>query len=431
MKLLPIDAIKIRPNRQRKEFNPESLASLGSSILENGLINAITIETYDQPYLVAGERRLKTVASFTKDYHYGEFLVDAGLIPCIAQGELSEEEREAMELAENFDRENLTWQELVSAQARLHTLRSKQAEARGEVQTFRQTAIELSGDKSVSTLQVAVREATILQPFLNDPEVGKAKTVKEAINIARKKLTQEFHIALSNKFDLANTKSENTLIIGSCLDEIQKLPRGYFDVILVDPPYGIGADKMAPLSGSQSGQTHEYDDTFDGAQKVWVHILQEGARVCKPQAHLYMFCDFRYFLHLKELCLAYGWSPWPTPIIWHKPSGGMLGDSLHGPRKSYETILFASRGNKVVQGVYLDVIIENPSDASLHAAAKPVAVYDNLLRRSCVPGDRVLDPCCGSGTIFPAANRRRVVATGIELSPTHGALAGSRINGED
>ena len=31
-----------------------------------------------------------------------------------------------------------------------------------------------------------------------------------------------------------------------------------------------------------------------------------------------------------------------------------------------------------------------------------------------LPGDRVLDPCCGSGTIFRAAALTKTIATGIE-----------------
>lgn len=431
MKLLAIDTIKVHPERQRKEFDEAKLASLAKSIQDNGLINAITVETYEKPYLVTGERRLRALTDKVGNYKYSGTPITKGFIPCVAQGELTEEEREACELAENLDRENLTWQEVVNAQARLHTLRSWQASGRKEVQTFKDTAIELAGEKSISTMQQEVRTATILQPFMEDPEVKNAKTEKEAYNIVRKKLQQEFNVALAQRFDVDKIKSENKLIVGSCTSILPTLDLGQFDVIITDPPYGINAHTMAPLSGSRSGVMHEYEDTLENATKVWESIFYFGGKACKLQAHLYMFCDFRHWWTLVNLAELAGWQVWPTPIIWHKPTGGMLGDSTHGPRKSYETILYASKGNKTLQGVYLDVIIANPTDSSLHAAAKPVEVYENLLRRSCIPGDRVLDPCCGSGTIFPAANRRRVVATGIELSQIHASLAATRINGED
>jgi DNA modification methylase len=95
---------------------------------------------------------------------------------------------------------------------------------------------------------------------------------------------------------------------------------------------------------------------------------------------------------------------------------------------AYEPILFCSRGEKKVTSVYIDVISANPA-AELHAAEKPVSVITDLLRRSCVPGDRVLDPCAGSGTIFPAAKGLSVFATGMESVEKHYNTALIRMNG--
>jgi len=61
-----------------------------------------------------------------------------------------------------------------------------------------------------------------------------------------------------------------------------------------------------------------------------------------------------------------------------------------------------------------------------HAAEKPVDLYEDLLLRSAKPGNRVLDPCCGAGPIFPAANRLSLYATGIELDPNLGNISLSR-----
>lgn len=82
-------------------------------------------------------------------------------------------------------------------------------------------------------------------------------------------------------------------------------------------------------------------------------------------------------------------------------------------------------------GAYNDVIIMNGGDSILHAAAKPPALYAELLRRSTVPGMKVLDPCAGSGPIFVAANMLNLTADGIEVSMQHAATALSRINVKD
>lgn len=94
----------------------------------------------------------------------------------------------------------------------------------------------------------------------------------------------------------------------------------------------------------------------------------------------------------------------------------MLAKPEYGPRYTYETIMFASKGGKKVTGVYPDVLSHKTVLQPRHAAEKPVAVYMDLLQRSILPGDHVLDPFMGSGVIFPAANALKIRATGIELN---------------
>jgi hypothetical protein len=100
----------------------------------------------------------------------------------------------------------------------------------------------------------------------------------------------------------------------------------------------------------------------------------------------------------------------------------MLPRPDYAPRRTYETIMFASKGEKKVLKVASDTLVIPMVRGLLHGAQKPVALYEDLLSRSASPGDRVADPFCGSGTIFPAANRLRLKATGIELSEEYAAL---------
>ena len=60
-------------------------------------------------------------------------------------------------------------------------------------------------------------------------------------------------------------------------------------------------------------------------------------------------------------------------------------------------------------------------------AQKPIALYQDLLSRSYRPGDKVLDPFCGSGPIFPAAHSLKCEATGIEIEPGNYGISVSRI----
>jgi DNA modification methylase len=85
------------------------------------------------------------------------------------------------------------------------------------------------------------------------------------------------------------------------------------------------------------------------------------------------------------------------------------------------------KGKRKVLSLKSDVLTY-PSDTNEgHHAQKPVALFEDLLKRSARPGDNVLDPFCGSGTIFPACHSLRVKATGIELDKGFYGLAVKRL----
>ena len=408
---LPYNSIRISPNRQRREFDEKHLNELVESIRTDGLHQPIIVrQEGDEWFLVAGERRMRALRIL-----FPETPNDILHIPCINKGELDPITRERVELEENTIRKDLTWKERTDALARLHNLLVKEAELRGESHSKGDTALHVYGH--AGSARTSVRNATLLQNFMDDPDVAKSSSEVEAMNIVRKKLSAEFTAVLAERTD--NISSMNELREGDCREVLPILARNTYDCIITDPPFGINAHLMQPMSKSDSGVQHEYDDTFQNASKIWYDIFQYGFQLCKPDAALHMFYDFRHDKIIRQLARNCGWTVWPTPIIWYKPSGGNLGDSLHGPRKSYELILFCYKGNKQTTGVYSDVITLNNISNIDHAAAKPVDLYCNLLRRSTIPGMKVLDPCAGSGTIFPAARALSLLATGIESNPKH------------
>ncbi len=430
MQTLSLRDIVIPSNRQRRDFDPLAIADLATSIRTHGLLHAITVRN-DGHTLVAGERRLKAIATLTANYNYGEVEIPLGQVPIVRLCELDPLTLREVELEENTIRLDLTWQERDAAVAELHALRTAQAAERGETHTKARTVQELMG-RPASTGEAAalVSNAILVSSHLDDPDVAKAKTRKEALNIIKKKLTETHNATLAAKLQEQGIASRHSLIRGDCRLELAKLPDATFDIICTDPPYGIDADTFNPLSGSEAHTVHEYTDDLEYAVSIWMSIFKEGSRVCKPKAHLYMFFDIRHWEGLRNLAEQAGWWVWPRPIIWHKPAGGMLGDITRGPRRSYETILFASRGDRLVTKMSLDVIVANPR-AELHAAEKPVEVITNLLQRSCMPGDRVLDPCAGSGTIFEAATALTLTAIGIEMVEKHYNTALVRLNRGD
>lgn len=122
---------------------------------------------------------------------------------------------------------------------------------------------------------------------------------------------------------------------------------------------------------------------------------------------------------MREALAAAGWRVHRTPLIWHKPNGQRAPWPEHGPQRKWEMILYAVKGNKPVTKVMPD-LITCPSDENLgHNAQKPVALLEDLLRRSVKPGDHVLDCFAGSGSTLVAAHGLKCIATLVEKSTTH------------
>lgn len=401
-----ISEIKVE-NRQRREFNEEKIAELATSIRQKGLLHPIVLRD-DEATLVAGERRLRAIALL------GELdiaitcngqTLPQNHVPFTTISSLSEDDLVEAELEENILREDLTWKEEADAIARLHQLRKRQHEG----QTYTETARELAGDTVNNNDKTKVRESLIIQQHLEDPEVAKAKSAKEALKIINKKNQNELTKQLAEQFNIDDTP--HVFHLGDFRDYLHLIETSSVDVICTDPPYGIDADNF----GDQAGNVHGYEDSPEYFNEIMQTFANEASRVTKDKAHAYIFCDPRNFHYIEDLFRSRGWDVWPTPIIWNK-GNGMLPRPEHGPRRTYEYILYAIKGDRPVTAVYTDVItiagLQNPR----FGAEKPWELYENLLRRSVYPGNLVWDPFAGAGPIFEAANNCSVRVIATELS---------------
>jgi hypothetical protein len=126
-----------------------------------------------------------------------------------------------------------------------------------------------------------------------------------------------------------------------------------------------------------------------------------------------------------------GWYVFRTPLIAHKPNSGRVPLPTEGPRRQYETILYAIKGHKTVTSIYSDVISTQAEGGFLLGAQKPVALFVDLLKRSVRPGDTVLDSFAGTGTTVEAAHQMKCTATVLEMSADHYGMCLKRVEGMD
>lgn len=421
MIFVKLEDIVIPETRVRKEFNPEALKDLQESIENEGLFTPLLLQP-DERTLIAGERRLRAIKAIYAKNTLIDFdgnTIEFERVPCVILGLDDAEAILEAELNENIKRQQLTWQEQVEATEALYQLKKR----KGEVKNVSEFTTEVLNMPKGSL--TGIQDDIFLGGYVNDPEVSKAKSKKEALKILERRFDKKYRESLGKQFSEIR---HNQLILykGEMEQLFASTGEKDFDCIIGDPPYGISADKFA----NQKAVQHHYIDTLEYSNRLYLAIAKYGFKVTKPQAHLYVFCDPRRFEDLKVLFTQEYWIVWDWPLIWARDSNvGIAPRAEYGPRRTYECILFANKGNRRTLTLRPDVIRASHDQSIESGAHKPPALYKDLLERSCNPGDRVLDPCCGSGPIFAAAQQHKCAAVGFEIDAATAELARQRIEG--
>lgn len=427
---VPLHELVVPEYRQRKEIDGEALGELMASIEENGLLQPLVVRVEDSTYkLVAGERRLRALenlAGMGSRFRFGGAEWE-GHAPCVSLGELDQLAAESAELEENIRRVDLSWTDRAAASSRLAELRRKQSAARSEnPPTLKALADEIRGASDPAATESTRREL-ILAQHLHKPEISKAKSLDEAWKALKLEEQRQDFAARAQAIGATHNASIHTLIKADCIEWIRGAADSQFDVILTDPPYGMGADSFGDSGGRLKSQTHSYTDDASTWQNLIGILGAHWYRVAKEQAHLYICCDIDGFHYARDWLARVGWWVHRTPLINFKRDGSRVPWPQHGPQRKWELVLYANKGRKPVTHIYPDVIETKGDENFGHGAQKPVELYINLLKRSVRPGDSVLDCFGGTGTILPACHELQCRGTYIELDEVSYGIALKRL----
>lgn len=425
---LRLEQVQIPEYRQRKEIDGEKLAALMDSVGKVGLLHPIVVR--EGNVLVVGERRLRAISNLAgtgEGIRFGGEAWEAGFIPAIDIKTLSPEQAEEAELEENVCRVDLTWQERAAATDRLMAYRRHRAGVLGQpVPTVGEIALKVRGSEDGRNHEDTRREL-ILAQHLQDPEIAKAKSLKEGFEILRRREQTQRNIEKGREIGASLSRNSHTLVRANCIEWLNDQPAEQFDVICTDPPYGINAQDFGDADGRLKTQTHTYDDSPEAWRELMKALAGQLFRIAKKEAHLYICCDIDRFVELKEIMGDEGWEVHRTPIVNIKKDGSRVPWPYWGPQRKWEIILYAMKGKKPVTKIYPDYMETLGDDNLGHGAQKPVSMYLDLLKRSITPGDKILDPFCGTGTVFVAAHQMKCIATGVEQDENYYGIALKRL----
>ena len=181
---------------------------------------------------------------------------------------------------------------------------------------------------------------------------------------------------------------------------LRALPSESVDLVITDPPYeslekhrAIGTTTRLKHSKSSS---NDWFAIFPNAR--FPELFAEVYRVLRRNSHFYLFCDPETMFVAKPDGEKAGFKFW-KPLIWDKRKIGM---GYHY-RARYECILFFEKGKQKLNDLGIADIIEVPRISGGYPAEKPAAVSEVLIRQSTEPGQLVVDPFMGSGSVGVAA----------------------------
>lgn len=211
----------------------------------------------------------------------------------------------------------------------------------------------------------------------------------------------------------------NSFINADCMEYLKEFPDNYFDLAIVDPPYG-GVTQGGYMSNKMGGGVAKNRNDYHLG--VWQYgrpsddYFKELLRVSKNQ----IIWGGNYYASL--LPDSQGWIVWDK----EKPEGVSFADAeLAWTSFDIATRIFKFAWHGMLQGDMKN------KEAKIHPTQKPVRLYEWLLSRYAKEGDTVLDTHVGSGSSLIACHNSHHNYIGFEIDPVYYEKAKERIDEEN
>ena len=198
---------------------------------------------------------------------------------------------------------------------------------------------------------------------------------------------------------------------GDCMELMRSKPDNYYDLAIVDPPYGIGEDGLKNHSRSNKAKSTYYTPKDWDSQSPNLDYFKELTRVSKNK----IVWGANHFLSK----IPYDSSCW---IVWDKDNGN---NDFADCELAYTSFKSAVRKFKFRWNGMLQEDMRN-KEIRIHPTQKPVALYKWLLTNYAKEGDKILDTHGGSGSICIACHDLKYDLDWIELDEEYYQLAKKR-----
>jgi DNA modification methylase len=234
------------------------------------------------------------------------------------------------------------------------------------------------------------------------------------------------------------------IIYGDCVEELQRLAPGSVDLVVTDPPYNIGIDYG---SGAKADRRPDYDIWCER----WINWCY---RALKPGGSMWIISGQEYGAFI-DIAMQNCGMTIRTRITWHETFGVYCHKKFgRGSRPIYYAVKDAKNFTFNADAVTVpSARQEKYGDKRANPAGKimgdvwqvnrvcgtfrervkgvptqlPEELVERIIRVSSNPGDTILDPFAGSGTVPAGAAGLGRSAIGIDLNPEYVYIAARRV----
>ena len=198
----------------------------------------------------------------------------------------------------------------------------------------------------------------------------------------------------------------NKLYLLDCVEAMREIPDNYFELAIVDPPYGI----------NRSGQPETF--TKNPKHKRKEHTKKEWDNKTPTVEY------FSELFRVSKNQIVWGGNYFPEYL--YKSMGWIFWDKGQNINQSDGELAFSSF-NTALRRIVINRV-ELLIDGTIHPTQKPVRLYKWLLKNYAKPGDKILDTHAGSCSSVIACIDGGFDWMAFEIDPDYYKAAIERIN---
>ena len=207
----------------------------------------------------------------------------------------------------------------------------------------------------------------------------------------------------------------NEVKLIDCMEYMKTVPDKYYQLSIVDPPYGIGFDRE-----NTSMSAGERKDGTKRNMKSWSNPRPTGYAVKEWDSKRPGADYFNELMRVSKNQIVWGGNYF-TDIL--PPSGGWVvwekgvpdGMSLSQAELAWTQCLNSIKIARILWAGYKKA----EQVVRIHPTQKPVALYKWLLKNYAKPNDKIFDSHVGSGSIRIACHDMGFDFMGCELDPDY------------